>query len=156
MSDLPKFTAAPSKIQHIIRMFNTNIDGTKPVALALTGIKGIGRRYADALLKRSNIGLAKRAGELSDEELERINEIIQNPTGKIPTYMNNHQFDANDGTTTQLVANNLDANYRLLLERGKKIRNVKVMRILKGLKVRGQRTQSNGRHGGAMGVSRKK
>lgn len=156
MNQLPKFTGAPTKIQHIIRMFNTNIDGTKPVILALTDIRGIGRRYADAILKRSNIALNKRAGELTEEELERVNDIIINPGDRIPAYMNNHQSDRIDGTTNQLVANNLDANYRMHLERGKKMRNDKVMRIMRGLKVRGQRTKSNGRHGGAMGVSRKK
>lgn len=156
MSDLPTFQNAPTKIQHIIRMFNTNIDGTKPCITALTAIKGIGRRISDAILKRSNVDLTKRAGELTEQELESITNTITNLNTILPAFMLNRNKDFSTGADLHLVGNAIDGAFRLFLERGKKMRHVRVGRLVCGLKVRGQRTKSNGRHGGAMGVSRKK
>ncbi|KCZ75766.1 hypothetical protein H311_03248, partial [Anncaliia algerae PRA109] len=50
----------------------------------------------------------------------------------------------------------IDATYRLQLERSKKIESVRSYRLMNNLKVRGQRTKSNGRGGSTVGVSRKK
>lgn len=36
---------------------------------AVTAIKGVGRRYANVVLKKADIDLTKRAGELSEEEV---------------------------------------------------------------------------------------
>jgi small subunit ribosomal protein S18e len=38
--------------QHILRVMNTNIDGKRNIMFALTAIKGIGRRYANIVLKK--------------------------------------------------------------------------------------------------------
>lgn len=35
----------------------------------MTAIKGIGRRYAHAVLRKADIDTRKRAGELSEEEV---------------------------------------------------------------------------------------
>ncbi|KAF6039987.1 RpS18 [Bugula neritina] len=59
----------PEKFQHILRIFNTNIDGNICILYALTSIKGIGRRYAYAVLRKADIDIRKRAGELSEEEV---------------------------------------------------------------------------------------
>ncbi len=67
--------------------------------------------------------LTKRAGELTNEELERIVVIMQNPGQyKIPNWFLNRQKDIKDGTYTQVVANLLDNKVREDLERLKKIR----------------------------------
>ena len=42
----------PPNFQHILRVLNTNIDGKTSVMFALTSIKGIGRRYANLVLKK--------------------------------------------------------------------------------------------------------
>ena len=65
------------KFQHILRVLNTNIDGKTNVMFALTSIKGIGRRYANIVLKKADIPLTKRAGELSEEDVEKIITIMQ-------------------------------------------------------------------------------
>ena len=36
---------------------------------AMTAIKGVGRRYANIVLKKADIDLDKRAGECTDEEV---------------------------------------------------------------------------------------
>jgi len=42
----------PANFQHILRVMNTNIDGKRNVMFAITAIKGIGRRYANLVLKK--------------------------------------------------------------------------------------------------------
>ena len=44
---------------------------------ALTSIKGIGRRYANLCLKKADIPLTRRAGELTEEEVEKLITIMQ-------------------------------------------------------------------------------
>lgn len=59
----------PEKFQHILRIMNTNIDGNRKVTIALTAIKGVGRRYANIVLKKADVDLSKRAGECTEEEV---------------------------------------------------------------------------------------
>ncbi|CAB0002760.1 unnamed protein product [Nesidiocoris tenuis] len=58
----------PEKFQHILRIVGTNIDGKRKVMFAMTAIKGVGRRYANIVLKNADVNLDKRAGECSEEE----------------------------------------------------------------------------------------
>ena len=53
---------------------NTNIDGKTKIMYAMTSIKGVGRRFSNICLKKADIDMNKRAGELSDEEVERLVE----------------------------------------------------------------------------------
>lgn len=134
------------EIQHIIRLYNTNIDGTKKTATALTKIKGIGKRIAAAFVSRAGISSGKRAGELTQDEIEKLQEVISDPQAAgIPSYMFNHQKDTTDGQDYHLVGVKLDADLRLNLEKGKRIKETRCLRLAAGLKVRGQRTKSNGR-----------
>ena len=49
--------------------------------------RGIGRRFANMILKKADIDLNKRAGELTDEEIEEIKTIIASPRQfKIPDW----------------------------------------------------------------------
>jgi small subunit ribosomal protein S18e len=59
----------PEKFQHILRVMSTNIDGKCMVPIAMTAIKGVGRRYANVVLKKADVDLTKRAGECTDEEV---------------------------------------------------------------------------------------
>lgn len=59
----------PEKFQHILRILGTNIDGKRKVMFAMTAIKGVGRRYANIVLKKADVDLDKRAGECSEEEV---------------------------------------------------------------------------------------
>ena len=94
----------PQNFQHILRVMNTNIDGKRNIMFAMTAIKGIGRRYANIVLKKADIDLTKRAGELSEEEIEKIVTIMQNPRQyKIPDWFLNRQRDIKDGKTNQVT-----------------------------------------------------
>merc|ERR1712002_1019701 len=84
------------------RVLNTNIEGKTNVMFALTSIKGIGRRYANLVLKKADIPLHKRAGELTEEDTDKIITIMQNPRQyKIPDWFLNRQRDIKDGKTNQ-------------------------------------------------------
>merc|ERR1712025_984202 len=87
----------PPTFQHILRVMNTNIDGKRNIMFAITAIKGVGRRYANLVLKKADIDLSKRAGELSEEDVEKIITIMQNPRQyKIPNWFLNRQKDIKD------------------------------------------------------------
>lgn len=95
---------------------------------------------------KADVDLHKRAGELTQEELERIVTIMQNPTNyKIPAWFLNRQKDQVDGKDYHVLANNLESKLRDDLERLKKIRAHRGIRHFWGLKVRGQHTKTTSR-----------
>ncbi|XP_060049466.1 small ribosomal subunit protein uS13-like [Erinaceus europaeus] len=109
----------PEKFQHILRVLNTNINGCHKIAFAITAIKGVGRRYAHVVFRKANTDLTKRAGELTEDEVECVITIMQNPHQyKIPDWFLNRQ---KDGKYSQVVANGLDNKVREDLEWLKKI-----------------------------------
>ncbi|XP_071946887.1 small ribosomal subunit protein uS13 [Antedon mediterranea] len=147
----------PEKFQHILRVLNTNIDGKRKIMFAMTAIKGIGRRYANLCCKKADVDLSKRAGELTDEEVDKLVTIMMNPRQyKIPDWFLNRQRDVKDGKFSQVLANALDNKLREDLERLKKIRAHRGLRHYWGLRVRGQHTKTTGRRGRTVGVSKKK
>ncbi|ROT61641.1 small ribosomal subunit protein uS13 isoform X2 [Penaeus vannamei] len=147
----------PEKFQHILRLMNTNIDGRRKVMFAMTSIRGVGRRYSNIVLKKADIDQFKRAGEMTEEEVEKIVTIMSNPRQyKIPDWFLNRQKDIKDGKYSQVMSNNLDTKLREDLERLKKIRAHRGLRHYWGLRVRGQHTKTTGRRGRTVGVSKKK
>jgi small subunit ribosomal protein S18e len=145
------------EFQHILRILNTNVDGTQKIMFALTAIRGIGRRFAGLVCKKADVDLNKRAGELSPEEIEKLLTIIQHPRQfKIPLWFLNRQKDYKDGKYSQQVANQLDGKLREDFDRLKKIRSHRGLRHFWGLRVRGQHSKTTGRRGRIVGVSVKK
>jgi len=148
---------ATPDFQHILRILNTNVDGREKVTIALTAIRGIGRRMSCLICKKADIDLNKRAGELLQEDINKIVAIATNPTQfKIPNWLLNRQKDVKDGKNKHVVANNLDSTLREDFERMKKMRLHKGLRHHWGLRVRGQHTKTTGRHGRTVGVAKKK
>eukprot|EP00761_Pharyngomonas_kirbyi_P011248 gb/GECH01011273.1/.p1 GENE.gb/GECH01011273.1/~~gb/GECH01011273.1/.p1 ORF type:complete len:156 (+),score=16.24 gb/GECH01011273.1/:1-468(+) len=147
----------PKEFQHILRVLNTNIDGKKKIMYALTDIRGVGRRYANVVCKKANVDLTKRAGDCTNDEVERLVAVIQNPQDyKIPNWFLNRQKDVKTGTYTQAVSNVLDTRLREDFERLRKIRCHRGLRHQLGIRVRGQHTKTTGRRGRTMGVAKKK
>merc|ERR1719206_1712452 len=147
----------PEKFQHILRILNTNIDGKRNITFALTSIKGVGKRFATQVCKKADVDITKRAGELTEEEVEKVVTIMRNPrTYKIPDWFLNRQKDIKDGKYTQVMSNSLETKLREDLERMKKIRAHRGLRHYWGLRVRGQHTKTTGRRGRTVGVSKKK
>lgn len=135
-----------AEFQLILRILNTNVKGTDKVMYALTKIKGIGRRFSNLILKKADIDLNKRAGELSEEEIENLKTIIASPLQfNIPQWFLNNQKDHKDGKYSQTVSNQLDTKLRDNFERMKKMRLHRGLRHYWNLRVRGQHTKTTGR-----------
>ena len=144
------------KFQHILRILGTNVDGRHKVMFALTKITGVGRRFSNMVCKKADIDLNKRAGELSEEEIEAVKAIISNPTQfDIPVWFLNRQKDRLEGNVQHLVANQVTAKLREDFERMKKIRLHRGLRHHWNLRVRGQHTKTTGRHGKTIGIARR-
>jgi small subunit ribosomal protein S18e len=108
------------------------------------------------VLRKADIDLTKRAGELTEDEVERVITIMQNPRQyKIPDWFLNRQEDVKDGKYSQVLANGLDDKLREDLGR-LKIRAHRGLRHFWGLQVRGQHTKTTGHRGRTVGVSKKK
>ncbi|XP_068952551.1 small ribosomal subunit protein uS13-like [Petaurus breviceps papuanus] len=152
----------PKKFQHTLRVLDTNTDGRHEIAFAITAIKGVGRIYAHGkhcrkVLRKADTGLSKRAGELTEDEVECVITIMQNPwQHKIPDWFLNRQKDGKNGKYSQVLANGLDNKLREDLERLKKIRAHRGLRNFWGLQVQGQHTKTTGRRSHTVGVSKKK
>ena len=141
----------------ILRIFNSNIDGKQKIPSALRKIKGIGRRFAKVVTIKAGLDPNRRAGELTEEEIEKIVDVVNKPLDyDLPKWILNRKKDVKDGTYTQQVANGWDTKIREDLERMKKMKLHKGLRHYFGLRVRGQHTCSTGRRGKTIGVSRTK
>merc|ERR1712226_1452326 len=78
------FVVNQDTFQHILRIQNTNIDGNIKIGHALTSIRGMGPRFTDLTLKKAEIDLSKRAGQINEAELERITTVMANPKNLYP------------------------------------------------------------------------
>lgn len=86
--------------------------------------------------RKADIDIHKRAGELSEEDLEKLTTVMLNPTQyKIPTWFLNRQKDIRDGKNTQVLSTSLETKYRDDFERMKKIRLHRGLRHYWGLRV---------------------
>ncbi|MBI2666602.1 30S ribosomal protein S13 [Candidatus Woesearchaeota archaeon] len=149
----------PENYKHIVRVANVDIPGEKQVVWALTKIKGIGINFASAVCAVSNISRDKKAGNLNDEEVKKLNAVMQDPSKHgIPIWMFNRKKDYDTGENKHLVTGTLSFVQENDLKRLKKIRTLRGVRHSKGLTVRGQRTKSNFRRnkGKVVGVVKTK
>ena len=67
----------------ILRIFNSNIDGRQKLPYALRKIRGIGRRIGGVVINKAGLDPNRRAGELSETEIEKIIDVVTNPLSKV-------------------------------------------------------------------------
>lgn len=145
------------KEQVYFTKFRKSIDGNDNLEYGLTNIKGIGQRFAQAVVKTANMDPNERIGALSENEIELLEDIITNPVDHgIPSWMVNRRKDIRTGEDKHVLGNELEITVKRDIDRMKRIKCYKGIRHQLGLKVRGQRTKSTGRHGLVIGVQRKK
>jgi small subunit ribosomal protein S13 len=139
------------------RELRTQVDGNAKVGFGLTQIKGVGRRFAQAIVQVAKINPNLRIGAILEKDLNRIEEIVLNPVQNgIPNWMVNRKKDLRTGEDLHVIGNRLDLTLKRDIDRMKKIKSYKGVRHHLKLKVRGQRTKSTGRHGLVVGVIRRK
>ena len=148
-----------SDFRYIVRVANTDLDGKKPIKHTLMTIKGVGYAYSNMVCSLSGIDRNKRTGDLSEEEINRIDMIVRNPGSYgAPPWLFNHRKDADTGADMHFVSSDLQ------FSRENDIKMLKMIKTYRGLRhqwvqpVRGQRTRSNFRanKGKGLGVKRKK
>lgn len=105
------------------RISGVDIPGEKTIVFALTTVYGVGPIIAKKIVGASKIPAEKRAKELSDEEVSKLQKEVE----KFPV----------EGELRRLVSTNIKRLEELGSYRG--------IRHKKGLPARGQRTRSNAR-----------
>ena len=106
------------------RIAGVNIPTAKKVEVALTYIYGIGRKTAQAICKKSGVSMDRRVQELSDEEVAKLREVIDN-----------------DVVVEGELRREVGVNIKRLMDLG----CYRGLRHRKGLPVRGQSTKQNAR-----------
>ena len=107
-----------------MRISGVNIPDEKKTKIALTYIYGVGRTIALNVLKETGINGEKRAKELSSDEVNKIQGILEK----------NHNIE---GELRQIR--------RSAIARLKNIKAYRGVRHARGLPTRGQRTKTNSR-----------
>ena len=106
------------------RISGVDLPREKRVEIGLTYIYGIGLPSSQRILKEANVNPDTRVRDLTDEEVKRLSEVINE---------------------TQLVEGDLRREIALNINRLQEIGCYRVIRHIKGLPVRGQKTKTNAR-----------
>jgi len=140
---------------HIIRIVGNDILGEKKTLIGLTQIRGIGYNFANAILDSLKISPNTNIGYLSDSQVQSIEKILKNPSEvNFPSWFLNRRKDVETGEDKHLITSDIAFTVRNDIEREKATNSWKGFRHMYGLKVRGQRTRTTGRKGGAVGVAK--
>lgn len=107
------------------RIAGIDLPKNKKIGIALTYLYGIGRSLARVILERAQVSADKRTYELSDDEVRRIREVIEQEGIKV------------EGDLKREITMNIKRLIELGTYRG--------VRHKRGLPVRGQRTHTNAR-----------
>ncbi|MCK5459869.1 30S ribosomal protein S13 [Candidatus Parcubacteria bacterium] len=106
------------------RIAGINLPQEKRIVIALTYIFGIGAKSSIKILKISQISADKRTHQLSEEEVNRLRDIIEK---------------------THKVEGDLRREVLFNIKQLKEIKSYRGIRHVKKLPVRGQRTKTNTR-----------
>jgi small subunit ribosomal protein S13 len=136
-----------SEFKEIIRISGTDLDGHKKIYLALKGVKGVGFMFSNAVIKSLGLDKNKRVGDLSENEVKKIEEAMSNPSKhNIPEYLMNRRKDYESGKDTHVVSSELVLTNDMDVRRLKKIKSYRGLRHQWNLPVRGQRTKAGYTH----------
>jgi small subunit ribosomal protein S13 len=139
--------------RHIVRIAGKDIPGAKKMIIGVSQVRGIGYSFAKAILDVLKIDQNSNIGFLTDSQVEEIEKVMRNPSSiNIPSWFLNRRKDIDSGENLHLITSDIEFNVRNDIEREKNTNSWKGFRHTYGLKVRGQRTRTTGRKGGAVGV----
>ncbi len=141
--------------RHIVRIIGNDIPGERKLLVGLTQIKGIGHNFATAIATTLKIDTNSNIGHLTDANVQEIEKLITNPSAaNFPSWFLNRQRDIETGKDMHLLTSDIPFTLRNDIERERITASWRGYRHLSGLKVRGQRTRTSGRKGGAVGVAK--
>lgn len=142
------------KAKSIIRIATTDISGEASIYSGLTKIKGISWAFSSAICATLGIEKERKINNLSEKEINKIEEFIKNPI--LPGFLLNRRKDFETGQNKHLITTDLDLQKEFDIRRLKKIRSYRGWRHAIGLPVRGQRTKAHFRKGRVVGVVKSK
>lgn len=140
------------EVKYIVRIFNTDLDGSKTLMRGLLKVHGISFSMANAICNLLSLDRKTKVGLLNEKEIKEIEAVINEK--KLPEWMLNNRLDFITGETNHLLGSNLKFNIENTLKRMKRLKFYKGMRHAAGQPVRGQRTRSHFRKGSAVGVKK--
>ena len=90
------------------------------MVIALTQIKGVGYMFANSIINNLKIDSRLRIGNLSNEQIKSIENIIQNPSSSnFPSWFLNRRKDVETGEDKHLITSDIDFTVRNDVEREK-------------------------------------
>ncbi|EEZ92901.1 MAG: ribosomal protein S13 [Candidatus Parvarchaeum acidiphilum ARMAN-4] len=146
----------------IVRIADTDLDGSKKVKDLLRSITGIGFSYSNALMKVLKIPEGEKLQDLDEKQLNELKEALSNPFKyKLPHWLFNWRRDETTGLDYHLLSNELRSKTTMQIQKIKTSRSYKGYRHSFSYKLRGQKVRSrganvHGRVGSSLGVVRKK
>jgi small subunit ribosomal protein S13 len=147
--------------KRIIRIADTDIDGSKKIRDALRLINGISFAYANAVINVLGVDGNKKLQDFDSTTIEKLKEILYDPhKNGIPEWMYNWRRDENTGANSHIIGNDLKSKQTLHIQLIKASRSYRGYRHSFNYKLRGQRVKSRGanfkgRVGNAIGVTKK-
>ncbi len=119
------------------RILGVDIPRNKVMRIALQSLYGVGPKVSKDVLQKTNISLEKNSNELTEEEAQRIRQVLE---------------------SDYTVEGDLRREVGLNIKRLKDLACYRGIRHRKGLPVRGQRTSTNARtrKGKAVAIQGKK
>ncbi len=149
------------ELRYIVRIVGKDLNGNKPIFMALTDIKGIGMRMSRTISylfeKETGLPFDTKIGALNEEMDKKLEEMVLHPEKYgMPLWALNRRKEFETGIDRHAVMNELDFALRKDLQRLNEIKSYRGLRHSWGLTVRGQKTRSTHRgKGGVVGVMKK-
>lgn len=139
--------------RHIVRIAGKDVPGAKKMIIGVSQVRGIGYSFAKAILDVLKIDQNSNIGFLTESQVDSIEKAMKNPSSlNVPAWFLNRRKDIDSGSNLHLITSDIEFNVRNDVEREKNSNSWRGFRHTYGLKVRGQRTRTTGRKGGAVGV----
>ena len=146
--------------RHIVRVANTDLDGSKPLYHALIKIKGVSVMFANAVCAITGVERNQITGQMSDADVKKLDRFFADPIGQgCPVWLCNRRNDLETGVDKHLLGSDLAFHKDNDIKLMRKIKTYKGLRHAVGLTVRGQKTKNNFRKKKgktSLGVKRKK
>jgi len=144
------------EMREVVRVANTDLDGSKPLLHALRGISGVSFVMSRAICRASNLDEKRKLGSLNENDIAMIENVLKDPINAgIPVWLVNRRKDRETGLDRHLSGSDILVAKRFDIQRLIDLKTYKGVKHMLGLPVRGQRTRSSFRKGRSVGVIRK-
>ncbi len=145
----------------IVRIADTDLDGSEKLSDSLRKIYGISFAYASGIINVMGIQGSTKLQDLDNAALEKLKDVLFNPQKYgMPRWLYNWRRDQATGSDKHILGNELKSKLTLHIQMIKNSRSYRGYRHSFNYKLRGQRVKSRGanfkgRIGTSLGVTKK-